>query len=336
MDGPILVMGATGFVGQHLVPNLVGQGLSVRCASRHPFAASRANPRLPWIFADVTQRPSLLRAMRGCSAVVYLVHRMADATDLEQEERAAAEVVAQVAEESGVGRIVYLGGVAPETSPSEHLKSRLITGDVLRGGAVPTLELRAGMIVGAQSASWRIVRDLALRLPLMILPRWLKNRSQPVAIDDVIAAISHGLTAEVPYRGWYDIPGPDILTSTEILMTIAALQGSRPLAVSVPLVTPRLSSYWIGLVTRADLAVARQLVDGLTSDLIALGPTFWSEMGDHTRLTFKEAAALALAAEKGQLPLSPTLLEEVVRRVSRPAKQEMPQTPQTATPEKSH
>ena len=195
----VLVTGATGFVGRRLAPLLEQLGWRVVCLTRDARRAACQWPARTWIEGDISRADDLQRALSGCQAAYYLVHSLADnAAQLVQREGTLADTFATAAERAGVERIVYLGATAPQGPPSEHLRSRLEAGRVLRAGQVPVLELRAGMIVGYGSASWQIVRDLAARFPAMVLPRWLQTRSQPVAIDDVIVALATGLrdTAE--------------------------------------------------------------------------------------------------------------------------------------------
>jgi uncharacterized protein YbjT (DUF2867 family) len=259
-------------------------------------------PDREWVGGDVGEPEGLLRAMDGCTAAYYLVHGMASARPgWADDELRWAEDFAEAAGQAGIRRVVYLGGVAPRGVPSEHLRSRLETGEVLRTGPVPCLELRAGMIIGAGSASWTIVRDLAARLPAMVLPAWLAHRSEPVAVDDVVAALVAGLRVELPGSTWWDIPGPEALSGKQILLRVAAVMGRRPVLVDVPLVTPRLSSHWIRLVTRADHGLARELVEGLTSDLLATRPGYWAAAGLPAPIALEEAARRALAAEAGTL-----------------------------------
>ena len=213
-------------------------------------------------------------------------------------EQAAAETFAAAAERAGVERIVYLGAIAPQGSPSEHLRSRIEVGRVLRAGRVSTLELRAPIIVGFGSASWRIVRDLAARLPAMVLPRWLRSRSEPVAIDDVIVALATGSRLPLTGSASFDLPGPEIVTYREVLVRTARLLGHRRLCVvDAPVLSPRLSSQWIRLVTAADWAVARELVVGLTHDLIARSDEYWQLTAHPGLLRFDEAARRALDEE---------------------------------------
>jgi uncharacterized protein YbjT (DUF2867 family) len=279
-------------------------------------------PRLSWLQADLTQADDAERVLTGCRVAFYLVHSLGlgqSSGGLFVREQEAAETFAAAAERAGVDRIVYLGAIAPRGSPSEHLRSRLEVGRVLRAGRVPTLELCAPMIVGFGSVSWRIVRDLAARLPAMVLPRWLRSRSEPVGIDDVIVALATG--ARIPLTGSasFDLPGPEILTYREILVRTARLFGHRHLrVVDVPVLSPELSSQWIRLVTAADWAVSRELVLGLRQDLIARSDEYWQITGHPPLLRFDEAAQRALAEEarKRRMATGVRTLEAVVDLVS--------------------
>jgi uncharacterized protein YbjT (DUF2867 family) len=315
--GAVLLTGASGFVGSHLRARLRAEGVPVRCASRDPSRAAAAHPGCEWVGLDVGDRSAVARALAGCRAVVYLVHAMGGGPGYEERELAAAQVMAEEAARAGLERIVYLGGVAPAGRPSRHLRSRLRTGEVLRAGPVPVFELRAAMIVGHGSTSFRIVRDLAARLPAMILPRWLATRSRPVALEDVVFAISLALRLSLDRAGVFDLPGPEVLSAEEVLLRLARLRGTRPLTVKVPVLTPRLSSYWLKLVTRADFDVARELVEGLTSDLLPSGPSLWALAPDHRLLSFDEAAALALAQDERRLDARTVWAERQIGRAFR-------------------
>jgi uncharacterized protein YbjT (DUF2867 family) len=213
-------------------------------------------------------------------------------------ERRAAEAFVSSAAAAGVERIVYLGGPQPLGPPSEHLRSRLEVGEILRAGPIPTVELRASMVIGNGSASWQIVRDLAMRLPVMVLPRWLRSRTRPVALPDVIVALTAAAELPLERSAWFDLPGPEILSGRQILERIGALRGRRILALDVPLLTPRLSALWLKLVTRTDYTLARELVAGLGEDLLPKDERFWQLIG-HTRLvSFDEAARRAMADER--------------------------------------
>ena len=298
MDAPTtLVTGASGFVGGALLRALRASGRSVIAASRHPHTPS-SELGLSWRVCDLHRPESLPAALSGVRVAYYLVHSMGGGHhDFGELERRAAEAFADAAAHAAVERIVYLGGPAPRGEPSEHLRSRLAVGEILRGGAVPTVELRASMVIGHGSASWQIVRDLAVRLPAMILPRWLKSRTRPVALDDVMAALIGAGTMRLDTSEWFDIPGPEVMSGRQVLERIAAVRGRRILAIEVPLLSPRLSVLWLRLVTRADYSLARELVLGLGEDLLPRDDRFWARIGHTKLISFDDAARAALAME---------------------------------------
>ncbi|MBA3395666.1 MAG: NAD(P)H-binding protein [Deltaproteobacteria bacterium] len=292
----ILVTGATGFVGAALVPTLVAQGYQVRATTRS--SARAGNRDVEWVTCDVGVRTDIERALAGVDAAYFLVHAMGGgAHGFAATERRGAEQFRDAAQRAGVKRLVYLGGVAPAAAPSEHLKSRIAVGEVLRAGSVPTVELRASMIIGNGSASWQIVRDLALRLPAMILPSWTASRTRPVALEDVVAALVRALHVPLAASTWYDIPGPDTVSGREILSTIAALRGRRVPSMRVPFLSVSLSSWWLKFVTRADFALARELVLGFTGDLMPADGRYWDEIGYAPAWSFEAAARKALSEE---------------------------------------
>lgn len=298
-DQSLLLTGATGFVGGAVRPALAAKGWRVRCLTRDAARAKRREPSLDWVEGDVADPTSCARALDGCQAALYLVHGIGEGSDYHQREVTAAQTFAKAAAEAGLERIVYLGGVAPSGAGSDHLRSRLDVGEALRSGAVKTVELRASMIVGHGSLSWLIVRDLAARLPVMVLPRWLKSRTQPVAIDDVVVALVRALDLPLEASAWFDIPGPVALSGKEILEATARVMGlPHPRMVAVPLLSPGLSSHWVRFVTRAQWSVAREVVVGLTEDLLAQDDRFWRLVDHPRRLSFAEAATLALDAER--------------------------------------
>jgi uncharacterized protein YbjT (DUF2867 family) len=299
----ILVAGATGFVGRALVPALLERGYSVRACARHASALGRASPHvanLEYASCDLLDARTLPSAFAGIDAAYYLVHSLGKRESFQAADRRAARQFATAAAEAGVRRIVYLGGVAPRGRPSEHLASRLEVGRILRGGSVPTVELRAAMIIGVGSASWRIVRDLALRLPAMVLPSWLSSKLSPIALEDVVRALCDALEIALPGEKsvYYDLPGPDTLSGKEILEGIAALEGRKVFSLSLPWLTPWLSALWLRLVTRADFALARELVFGLTEDLLPEGDRYWELTGYRPELSFEVAAHAALEHER--------------------------------------
>ncbi len=311
----IVVAGASGFVGRRLVPRLVADGHTVHCGSRRPDSSRPAE--WTWVRLDVDAPETVDAAMRGADVVVYLVHHMSGThgPELLTREAASADAFVAAAGRAGVRRIVYLGGPRPVGEPSPHLKARLVTGERLRGSSVSCIELRAAMIVGAGSESWTMVRDLALRLPVMVLPSWLGTRSSPVVIADVVDALAAAATDELTGSGAFDLPGPEVLTAREILERVAATVGIRPIMIPVPVLTPGLSSHWLRLVTRADFEVARQLVSGLSSDLIPDRPGYWARMGERGPTALAVAMTDAIAHDEIRGP--GRRWEALVRRIGR-------------------
>jgi len=319
--GPeVLLTGAAGFIGNRLWPVLDAAGLRVRCVSRDAERAARRWPERDWLQADLTDPNDLDHALAGCRVAYYLVHGMAEQQrDFRAREVELAGVFRDAADRAGLERIVYLGGVEPQGPASEHLRSRLEVGEALRAGRVPTIELRAGMIVGAGSTSWLIVRDLAARLPGMILPRWMRTRSQPVAVADVLVALLQAGRVPFPESAWYDLPGPEVLSGKEILEHAAGALGlRRPAMLDVPFLSPALSSHWVRLVTRADWSVARELVLGLAHDLLARDDRYWQLISHDRRVPFREAARRAVAEDPTGGPMNGTerMLETVVARLA--------------------
>lgn len=296
----VLLTGATGFVGRSVRPALLRADWQVRGLSRDVRRARDRWPDVEWVEGDVGDPAVCTRALAGCDAALYLVHAIGEGSDFRRREvEAARTFAAAAAAVPSMRRIVYLGGVAPRGRGSEHLQSRLEVGEALRAGRVSTIELRASMIVGHGSLSWLVVRDLAARLPVMVLPRWLRSQTEPVAIDDVVVALVRALELEQAGSAWFDIPGPDVLTGKQILEETARVMGlRRPRSLDVPLLTPHLSSLWVRFVTRADWSVARNIVIGLTHDLLAQSDRFWALIDHRARLSFAEAARRALAAEE--------------------------------------
>jgi len=308
----VLVLGARGFVGRALVSALRDAGEDVRAASRR--RVDQASTRTPWVTCDLERPETLPPALEAIDCVYYLVHSMGNDAAFRETERRCAHNLVRAAADGGCRRIVYLGGVSPGGTPSEHLASRLEVGEILRAGRVPALELRAAMIIGNGSASWQIMRDLAARLPFMLLPRWLESKSCPIALPDVITALLDARALPLERSAWFDIPGPEVLSVREMLLIVGALQGRRIPMVRVPILTPQLSALWLKLVTRANYQLARELVLGLTGDLLPRGAPFWEVTGHAPRRTFRDAAALALANDP---PASSTArwVERFVRRL---------------------
>ena len=293
--GSALVTGASGFIGRALVPALQARGFQVVATSRQPRATADG---VIWRNCDLLDAASLPKAFEGARVAFYLVHSMSGGgAHFRDLERQSAQAFVSSAAQAGVERIVYLGGPAPPGAPSEHLRSRLEVGEILRAGPVPVAELRASMVIGHGSASWQIVRDLAVRLPVMVLPKWLASRTRPVALQDVVEALVSAADLPLARSEWFDVPGPEVMNGQQILERIAALRGRRFLALKVPFLSPQLSALWLRLITRTDFSLARELVLGLQEDLLPKDERFWSLI-DHPQLvSFDAAARYALASE---------------------------------------
>ena len=270
-----LVTGATGFVGGRLADALASHGAEVRCLVRDRRRAEQlAQAGHALHEGDVLDAPSLRGAGEGVSTAYYLVHSMGrgnDRNSFADRERHAAENFARMAREEGVERVVYLGGLGDERS--EHLKSRAATAATLSEHGPPLTYFRAAMVIGAGSESYRTVRYLVERLPAMIAPAWLRNRTQPIAIEDVLAYLVEAAERPEAEGREVQIGGPDVMTYSEVLGVMADVLGKRRRPqVPFPLLTPRLSALWIGLVTPVDAGVARPLIESLASETIVTDP----------------------------------------------------------------
>lgn len=267
----ILVLGATGYIGGRLVPRLVEAGYDIRVLARNPAKAmARHWKGVEVVPGDVLHPEALLPACSGIDTIYYLIHSMiAGEEEFEEMDRIAAENVAEAATSAGVGRIVYLGGLGKKGSvTSTHLRSRHEVGDILRTGKAAVTELRAGIIIGAGSASFEMIHHLVNRLPSMICPRWVLARTQPIAITDVVRYLADCLTLPGTTGRTIDIGGPDVLTYREMMMTTARALGLRRYIVTVPFLTPRLSSYWVNLVTPIPSSLARALIEGVRNETV--------------------------------------------------------------------
>jgi uncharacterized protein YbjT (DUF2867 family) len=274
-DAPVLVTGATGYVGGRLVPRLLEAGYRVRCLARSaPKLAARpwaSDPRVEIVEADLGDADATTAALRGCQAAYYLVHSMvATGASYADADRRLAETFSAAAARAGVGRIIYLGGLG-EQGPglSEHLASRREVEAVLAAGPVPVTVLRAAMIIGAGSASFEILRYLVERLPVMITPRWVKTPSQPIAIANVLGYLVACIAVPATTGRTLDIGGPDVVSYLELMRIMAEERGlRRRLVIPVPVLTPHLSSLWIHLVTPLSHRIARPLAEGLRNPVV--------------------------------------------------------------------
>ncbi|UFS70799.1 NAD(P)H-binding protein [Geomonas sp. RF6] len=266
--GKILVTGATGFIGRRLAAALLKEGYAVRCMVRRPDAvipegAERAS-------GDVLELRSLAEPLRDIDTAYYLVHSMAGGrAGFERRDREAVENFTSMANRAGVRRVIYLGGLGETgSSLSDHLASRLEVANVLRSGRFKTTFLRAAVIIGAGSASFEMIKSLVERLPFMITPRWVATRCQPIAVRDVIGYLVGCLRDERTVGETFDIGGPDILTYRDMMERFASITGKSLLIAPTPFLTPRLSSYWVGLVTSVSPSIAIPLIEGLKNEVV--------------------------------------------------------------------
>lgn len=261
----VLLTGASGYVGGRLLPALEQQGYRVRCLARHPeFLRPRVSPSTEVVAGDVLDRGSLAAALQGVSAAYYLVHSMGSAGSFEENDRRAARSFGEAAQAAGVERIVYLGGLGSDRETlSPHLRSRQEVGRILRQSGVPTLEFRASIVLGSGSLSFEMIRSLVERLPIMITPRWVSTPAQPIAIEDLIAYLTAALRIPVSAYRVYEIGGADRVSYADIMRAYARSRGLRVRMIPVPVLTPFLSSLWLGLVTPLYARIGRKLIESI-------------------------------------------------------------------------
>jgi uncharacterized protein YbjT (DUF2867 family) len=281
------------------VPRLLAEGLAVRAGARDGVVlAARGWAGAELVTADALAPASLGPALAGVEVAYYLVHSMAAGKDFGRLDRIAAANFATAAAAAGVRRIVYLGGLVPPDSSSEHIVSRRDTGVVLRQGPVPVIELRAGIIVGPGSAAFEVMRDLVYHLPVMITPRWVRARSPPIALDNLLEYLVRLPWIDAAAGGVFDAAGPETLTYEAMMRTLAAVAGRRaPWIIPVPVLSPRLSSYWLRFVTSVPTNVARALIEGLKHDFTADDAAL-RRLVPQRLLPFREAVAAAFEAER--------------------------------------
>ena len=268
-----LVTGASGYIGGRLVPELLAAGHSVRCLARDPGKLAGR----PWsgdvevAAGDVLDDAAVRRALDGIDVAYYLIHSLGTGPTFEQRDRTAARIFARAAAEAGVKRIVYLGGIiaAPVADLSPHLRSRREVGEILLASGVPTAALQAAVIIGSGSASFEMLRYLTERLPAMVTPKWVSTRIQPIAVQDVLRYLVGSAALPGDVSRAFDIGGPDVLTYADMMRRYCAVAGLRQrVLIPVPLLTPRLSSLWVGLVTPVPSGLARPLVESLVNEVV--------------------------------------------------------------------
>jgi uncharacterized protein YbjT (DUF2867 family) len=285
----VVVFGATGTIGAALVPALAREH-EVVAVSR---SAREGADSVRWVRADVGDRETVARALEGARVAYYLVHSLGT-KDFEQRERRGANVVAEAAEGAGLDQIVYLGGLGDDADDlSPHLRSRRDTERGLAAGAVPVTTIRAGMVVGKGSAAFETIAALVDRLPAMILPRWAKTPTQPIALTDVVRYLAAVFGRTETFGQTYEAGGPEVMSYGEMIRRIGRLKGRSPYLIEVPLLTPWLSALWINLVTPATADVARPLVEGLRNPTVARDARI-RELVSFEPTPFDEAARGAL------------------------------------------
>lgn len=264
-NGTILLTGATGYVGGRLCPLLVAEGWRVRCMARRPEDLTERVPNdVHVVRGDVFEPESLRAALNGVQVAFYLVHSMGASGDFVERDYRAAKNFCAAAKAAGVERIIYLGGLGENAEDlSAHLKSRQEVGDTLRASGVPIIEFRASIIIGSGSFSFEMIRALVERLPVMITPRWVRVQAQPIAVDDVLAYLRAGVSLKTSGNLVFEIGGPDRVSYRDIMREYARKRGLKRLMISVPFLSPRLSSLWLGLVTPLHTRVGRKLIDSI-------------------------------------------------------------------------
>lgn len=297
----VLLTGASGYVGGRLLQSLENQGCRVRCLARRPAVLKeRASPSTEVVAGDVLDRPSLDTALRGVDVAYYLVHSMGSTGSFEEADRQAAQNFGEAAKAQGVKRIVYLGGLGNnEEGLSPHLRSRHEVGQVLRESGVPVLEFRASIIIGSGSLSFEMIRSLVEQLPIMITPKWVKVPAQPIAIDDVLEYLVAALQLPITQYRVYEIGGADQVSYADIMLAYARQRGIRLRMISVPALTPYLSSLWLGLVTPLYARIGRKLIESIIHSTV-VRDTVALETFAVRPMTVDEAIRRAIASEERQ------------------------------------
>lgn len=295
----VAIAGASGFIGSALASSLVDAGHAVTALTRQPDRYSGAGTP---VIADIDSPPSLKPALVGHDAAYYLVHSLAG-SDFAERDRAGAHAFSDAATNAGLSQVIYLGGLGDDGDDlSEHLRSRREVEAILMDSA-PTTALRAGIVIGDGGISWEILRQLVQRLPVMVTPRWVETRTQPIALADALGDLTGVLGHSGAIGETFEIGGPAPLTYRTMMVTVSRLMGLRRTIIPVPLLSPRLSSHWLRLITDVDLTTARALVDSMTNEVIVRDHRIETLLG-HTRLPFEEAVADALRHRDVRLGLA--------------------------------
>jgi uncharacterized protein YbjT (DUF2867 family) len=289
------VAGASGFVGRRLCPALAEAGHEVRAMTRHPDGYRGVGKA---VHGDVHDPGSLPAALEGCRAAYYLVHSL-DSKDFERLDAEAARAFGQAAADAGVEQIVYLGGLGSDSETlSSHLRSRREVEGLLGAAGVPVTVLRAGIIVGSGGISWEMTRELVDHLPAMITPRWVRTRTQPIAVADVVRYLVGVLGHPEAVGAVFDIGGPEVLQYVTMLRRVAGIKKRRLVIVPVPLLTPGLSSRWLSLVTTVDTQTGRSLVDSMANEVVVRDDAI-TRVVPFEPMGYDDAVRTALAEHEG-------------------------------------
>lgn len=293
----ILVTGATGYVGGRLVSDLLEKGHRIRCLVRdkNRIPDKWWTSKVEFVEGDVLDYESLIAAFEGIDVAYYLIHSMSGSdSDLVELERKAATNFGSQAKRQGVDRIIYLGGIEPKSEKwSSHLKSRIETGNALRNSGVSVTEFRAGVIVGSGSLSFELIRYLTERVPILITPKWVQTRTQPISIRDVLSYLVLALDRPLSRDRIIEIGGRDVLTYAEMFARYAVIRNLKRPIIKVPVLTPRLSSLWVGLVTPINVKIARLLIDGLDNEVVVTDSSA-HEIFDIVPMSYEVAVEKAL------------------------------------------
>jgi uncharacterized protein YbjT (DUF2867 family) len=294
----VLLTGASGYIGKRLLPLLIERGCEVVCAvrdkDRFPREGFYKHPNVSAIEIDFLNDVSVGDELKDIDAAYYLIHSMSDddSSSFEKLEKTAALNFVKLIDQTSAKQIIYLGGITNEQTLSRHLASRKMVDKVLRTSRVPVTSLKAGIIVGSGSSSFEIIRDLVEKLPVMITPRWVDTRTQPIAIRNVLEFLTGVLLREDTYAESYDIGGPDVMTYKEMLLQFAEVRGLKRYIFTVPVMTPKLSSYWLYFVTSTSYRLAVNLVNSMKVEVVAKPNDLAERLGIHP-MRYKEAVRLA-------------------------------------------
>jgi uncharacterized protein YbjT (DUF2867 family) len=299
----VLVTGVTGYIGGQLAPRLVEAGYAVRALVRERNRTQGLiwRERVEIVEGDALNPGSLAAAMAGVNTAYYLIHSMSSRADFEESDVQAARNFGEAARAKGVERIIYLGGLGdPEADLSKHLRSRQQTGQALGEAGVPVTEFRAAVVVGSGSISFEMIRYLTERVPVMICPRWVFTRIQPIAIDDVLEYLVAALETPESAGRVIEIGGSEVMTYGDMMLGYARARGKRRWLLPVPVLTPRLSSYWVDLVTPIPASIARPLIDGLRNEVVVRGTLAQELFPQIKPLDYQAAVALAISELPGR------------------------------------